>query len=116
MAKLMAYCGMDCGECPAYLATQSKNQEMKAQVAAFMNQKLGATYLASDINCDGCTTNKNLVPHCRACEVRLCAVGDHKVENCGVCASYGCDKLTKLYALIPPTAKQNLEALRSARR
>ncbi len=114
MAKLMAYCGMECGECPAYLATQSNNLEMKAQVAAFMNQKLGAKYQASDINCDGCTTNQRLVPHCKACEVRISAV-DRKVANCAVCDSYGCEKLTKLHAMIPPTAKQNLEALRKAR-
>ena len=38
-----------------------------------------------------------------------------KHANCGICPDYGCAKLTKLYTLIPPTAKQNLEALRAAR-
>jgi hypothetical protein len=114
MAKLMAYCGMDCGECPAYVATQSKNDAMKKQVADFMNQKLGAKYVAQDINCDGCPTNKNLVPHCNVCEVRLCGVKT-KVANCGVCGDYECGKLSKLYTMIPPTARQNLEALRKTK-
>ena len=51
MAKMMAYCGMDCGECPAYVATRNKDVEAKNQVAAMMNQKLGANYSAADINC-----------------------------------------------------------------
>ena len=114
MAKMMAYCGMDCGECPAYGATQARNEEMKKQVAAFMNQKLGASYSAADINCDGCTANKNLVPHCKACETRQCAE-QKKVANCGVCKDYECGKLKKLYTMIPPTARQNIEALRKSR-
>ena len=114
MAKMIAYCGMDCGECPAFLATQTKNEAMKKQVADFMNQKLGARYTAQDINCDGCTTGKNLVPHCNACETRICGMGK-KVVNCAACKDYECAKLTKLYTMIPPTAKQNLEALRKAK-
>jgi hypothetical protein len=106
---------MDCGECPAYIATQTKNEEMKKQVASFMNQKLGAKYTSAAINCDGCPTNRNLVPHCKACEVRLCAV-QKKTANCGVCKDYDCGKLQKLYTMIPPTAKQNLEALRKTKR
>jgi hypothetical protein len=115
MPKMMAYCGMDCGECPAYMATQTKNEAMKSQVAGFMNQKLGAKYTSKDINCDGCTINKNLVPHCKACEVRLSAM-QRKVASCAVCKDYGCAKLTKLYTMIPPTAKQNLEAIRNQKK
>jgi hypothetical protein len=114
MAKMIAYCGMDCSECPAYVATQTKNEGMKKQVAEFMNQKLGAKYTAADINCDGCTTDKKLVPHCRACEARTCGVG-RKVANCAVCKDFECGKLTKLYTMIPPTARQNLQALRNAK-
>lgn len=115
MLKMMAYCGMDCGECPAYISTQTSNEAMKTQVAEFMNQKLGSTYTAKDINCDGCIVNQKLVPHCMACEVRLSAQ-QRRVANCAVCKDYGCAKLTKLHAMIPPTAKQNLEAIRAQKK
>jgi len=119
MAKMLGYCGMDCAECPAYIATQKKDEAMKVKVAegftSTVGKAFGMTFTAKDINCDGCVANKTLLKHCAMCPVRKCGV-DMAVENCGACEDWGCEKLTKQFQLLPPHAKTNLEAFRAARK
>ncbi len=119
MVKIIAYCGMDCAACPAYIATMNNDDKMRAQVAEGFNQKLGPVfgvkYTAKDINCDGCTKGKRLIHHCEACAVRKCASGK-KMENCAKCGSYICDALGQFYKLAPPEAKQNLDAIHNKKK
>jgi len=65
-----------------------------------------------DINCDGCTTGKEVIPFCEACDVRKCGL-EKGVKNCAYCAEYPCKKLEGLWDLLQaPKAKGVLDEIR----
>jgi hypothetical protein len=98
MEKMVAFCGLVCSECPAYIATQRNDNGERKKVA-------------EDINCDGCLAESDrLLGFCQKCEIRKC--GQEKgVANCAYCDDYGCEKLTKFFNMAP-VAKTNLEEIR----
>ncbi len=109
--KMIAYCGLDCTECGAFIATQKNDNKRRAEVAADWTTKYHHDFKPEDINCVGCipAAGKH-IGQCSVCEVRLC--GQAKgVANCAYCPDYGCDKLDK-YFQMAPIMKTNLEAIR----
>jgi len=110
---MMAYCGIDCLECPTYQATQKDDDQKRAKVAERWSKIFNFTLKPSDINCDGCKEEgKRLFFFCRNCEVREC--GSAKgLENCAHCEDYACDKLEPLFKMIP-FIKEKLEEMRKA--
>jgi len=113
MTHTIAYCGMECGNCPVYRATQA-NDPMAREKAAELFSKLFNTEIpVSAINCDGCKSSTGILfGHCKTCEVRNCAT-DRKHESCAYCSDYSCKKLDDQLAGIPlPQPREHLEALR----
>jgi hypothetical protein len=114
MDKIIAYCGIVCSECPAYLATQKDDNAARKKVAETWAKQYNMPMKPEDINCDGCTTEgKRHVGYCSVCEIRRCGK-DKLVVNCAYCDDYACDKLTKFFANAPH-AKASLEKLRKSR-
>ncbi len=108
----IAYCGLDCGACPAFHAAERLTVEERQAVADKWNVDFGGTHTVADIDCVGCTHDGKHAPYCDTmCDVRGCAVAK-AVETCAECAEYGCDKLAAFHA-IAPEAKVNLEARRA---
>jgi hypothetical protein len=106
--QLLAYCGLDCSQCPAYIATSENDTEkLKALALEWYGQENDATFCV----CDGCTTGGRKNKHCLECGVRLCAM-ERGVINCAYCEDYGCETLTGLFQHIP-LAKENLELIRA---
>jgi len=114
MDKMIAYCGIVCTECPAFIATQENDDAKRKEVAEAWSKQYKMPVKAKDINCDGCKTEgKRLIGYCNICEIRKC--GKQKlVENCAHCDEYGCEKLTGFIAMVPH-AKETLEGIRKSR-
>jgi len=108
--RMIAYCGLDCAGCKAYLATQSGDAAALAQVAAEWSKAFGVSLTAENIACDGCQADGRKIPHCATCEVRACAI-EMGVPNCAYCKSYGCETITAFLAQAGE-AKTTLETIR----
>jgi hypothetical protein len=115
MEKIIAYCGLNCAECPAYLATQSGDPAALERVAAEWRVAFNAPEMtAESIICDGClaTNGGRLADYCGMCEIRACAL-ERNMASCAFCADYACAKLESFLAQAP-AARETLEQLRAA--
>lgn len=114
MAKRYGVCGIECGECPAYKATQADDNELRAKTAAEWTKSFGHPLQPEDINCDGCTTEGGRkIGYCGMCEIRKCGTG-RGLTSCAFCPDYACERLTGLLQAAKQ-AQANLEALRAGR-
>jgi hypothetical protein len=112
MERIVAYCGLVCSDCPAYVATQTGNRELLERTASEWSQAFHASITPESILCDSCiATSDRLCSHCYECEVRLCGV-ERGVANCAVCPDYGCQRLEAFLAMAPD-ARQSLEQIRA---
>ena len=107
--QIIAYCGLNCSECGAFIATQENDVEkLKALALEWYQVEDNPTFCL----CDGCNTEGRKNAHCSDCAVRACAIS-HGVANCAHCPDYGCDTLTGFFQHIP-IAKENLEQIRAS--
>ncbi len=112
--KYYAYCGISCGDCPAYVATKKNDDVMRAETAKKWSEMFKREVKAADINCDGCPSDsKRIVYYCSICDIRKCA-REKKLASCAKCSTYPCEKLTKFLAGAPE-AKKTLEAMRQGK-
>lgn len=95
-----AKCGLYCGSCALY-------------------QKSVHAMEPNDVVCLGCQS-ATLAPHCQQCDVRDCAQ-EKKVEACGVCPEYPCEKtaaqladLEKGMPVIAALSKKNNAAMKAS--
>ena len=112
MAKLQAYCGLDCGECEAYVATQADDGPGLEETAKKWAVQFGAKGISADMCvCDGCASGRRLsTAHAVSCGIRRCASA-RKVETCAHCPDYGCATLMQFFAFAP-VLKEKLETIR----
>jgi hypothetical protein len=109
---LLGFCGLDCGECKVFIATQNNSMEMKRAVAEEWSKLSGRFLKAEDMNCVGCVVADGAhYGACALCEIRVCGL-QKKVENCGLCSGYPCGKLTRIHNY-SPKAKMRLEKNRN---
>ena len=113
MGEMVAFCGLACNECGAFLATRNDDDDKRAEVAELWSRLFKADIKQGDINCDGCLSKGGrLFSHCKVCEIRKC--GDEKgVANCAYCDEYACDKLDWVFQAAPES-KKRLDEIRSA--
>lgn len=102
MDKMIAYCGLICTECPAYLATQANDRAELERVAAMWREEYNAPNITVEsVLCDGCLTDQGRkCGHCFDCDIRACAMALN-VANCGHCAEYACEKLAGFFGFVP---------------
>ena len=114
MGKIIAYCGLICTDCPAYIATQADDNAARERVAAQWREEYNAPDItAESINCDGCLGDKGRkFTHCFNCEMRACGM-ERGVVNCAHCADYACEKLEGFFGFVPE-ARVVLDGVRSA--
>lgn len=104
----LAYCGLDCSTCEAFVATQENSDVKRKQVAEKWSKMFGANIEAEEINCNGCHSDL-LFSHCKVCDIRKCGQ-ERKLNNCGECSDFGCDKLKEMHEY-DPMAKKRLERI-----
>jgi hypothetical protein len=110
--QMIAYCGLVCTDCPAYIATQTNDRAALNQVAAAWREEYNAPDISVDtIMCDGCLgRNGRHCSHCFECEIRACGVA-RGVANCAHCPEYACEKLEGFFGLVPG-ARAALDGIR----
>jgi len=102
MNKIIAYCGLICTDCPAYIATQANDQAALERVAAHWRKEYNAPHITVEfVICDGCLADDGRkCGHCSKCEIRACGVA-RGVLNCAHCADYACEKLESFFGFVP---------------
>jgi hypothetical protein len=116
MNTTIAYCGLDCYNCPIHLATLEEDLSVKKKMRNEIAGQLAIIYKTTPkpeiiSDCDGCKINNGrLFTGCSDCEIRKCAI-QFKLENCAYCQDYACEKLKRHFA-IDPGAQDRLEKIR----
>lgn len=111
MEKMIAVCGIQCNECPAFLATQENDDLKRKEVAEIWSKEYKAAFKPEDINCDGChSMTGRLFSHCKVCKIRKCGQ-EKQVKNCAYCEEYSCGKLNEFFGMVP-LAKTTLDEIR----
>lgn len=107
---MIAYCGLDCSECPAYVATIKDDDEKRKDLADKWSTE-EFPLKPEDVNCRGCTQKTDVISFCGDCDVRECA-SERGVENCAQCSQYACNKLDKIFEM-DAGAKERLDDIYS---
>jgi hypothetical protein len=94
---MIAFCGVTCTDCQAYLATQANDRDALEQAAAGWREFFDAPELTvEDILCDGyLTKGGRLAGYCQHCKIRACAM-KRGAANCAHCDEYVCDELERI--------------------
>ena len=108
---MIAYCGLNCARCDAYIATRENDENKRETTARNWSRLYQAEIGPEQINCDGCKPDGKKFFHCRKCEIRECCLS-RRLENCVACDDYICGKLAE-FIKIAPEAGRMLEQLRS---
>lgn len=93
---LVAVCGLYCGACSVYLATQEDPARLE-RLAAKLGQSVEET------RCLGCRAELRS-KHCRSCTLAACAAERGHVV-CGECADYPCESFSAFQAACPHRAE-----------
>jgi len=109
MGKILSSCGINCAECPAYLATQKNDEEEIKKIANEWSSD-AMKFTPEEIYCDGCCNEGRHFSWVPNCDIRICCT-EKKLENCADCESYICEILKNSLDK-SPSAKQNLEEIR----
>ena len=106
MRKMIAYCGLDCEKCDAYLATINDDQALREQTAKLWSEKNHADIRPEYINCEGCRADGVKTFFCtNQCEIRRCAL-DKCFETCGDCAGMaGCKTVKTIHDHVEDAAR-----------
>lgn len=109
MRDMIAYCGLDCEKCDAYLATINDDQTLREKTAKLWAELNNAPILPEHINCKGCRTDGVKTVFCEnLCSIRQCAL-KKGVATCGDCLNL--ENCSTVGAIISnnPSAFKNLE-------
>ena len=113
MDKMIAFCGINCAECEAYLATQSGDQAWIERIAASSREQYhDPNITAATVACDGCqaATDRHC-GYCAECGIRACGQ-ERGLANCAYCQDYeSCQRLADFFQMAP-AVKANLEEIR----
>ena len=108
---MIAFCGIECTECPAYIATQNDDPEGRERVARRWSIDFQMNLTSEDMLCDGCLhIGKRLCSHCMICRIRKCGM-EKQIGNCALCEEYPCAKLQDFFKTVPE-ARTRLDEIR----
>ena len=102
MAQMIAYCGLICTDCEAYIATQANDVAALGRMAARAREEFNMPDATVETAmCDGCLSySGRLCGYCCQCQVRACAL-DRGLVNCAHCVDFGCDTLQAFWQMAP---------------
>ena len=94
MNGYIAYCGLDCWKCDAFIATKNDDDALRRKVAKEWSELNNVEITPEMINCEGCKADGVKTPFCDSmCPIRKCAMG-RKYETCGNCKEMNdCNKV-----------------------
>ena len=109
--KRIAFCGLDCWGCPAFIATKNHDDELRRQTALQWSSD-AFPVLPEEIQCAGCQDSTLRWKFCQSCQVRACAT-EQGVATCADCAKFPCEKLEGILRMVGDEARTRLESLRA---
>ena len=106
---MIAFCGLDCEKCNAFIATKNNDQTLREKTAKLWAKLNNAPILPEHINCEGCRMNGKKTIYCDSlCPIRQCAL-KKGVTTCGYCSMLKtCEKVGAIIAN-NPDALNNLK-------
>jgi hypothetical protein len=107
----ISYCGLNCEECEAFVATKNNDKILKKKVAKKWSQLYGIEMKPENIHCAGCKSTGKKGKYCESmCKISKCCT-EKGIETCAQCDSFACKDLKEIfnYSL---DAKKSLECLR----
>ena len=113
MDKMIAYCGLVCTDCEAYVATQANDLAALERMAARAREQFNNPDLTVESAlCDSCLSDsERLCGYCFECQVRACGM-ERGVVNCAYCDDYGCEKIEGFFGMAP-NARTTLDGIRA---
>ena len=110
MKKMIAYCGLNCEKCDAYLATINDDQKLREKTAKLWSELNDAPILPEHINCQGCRADGIKTVFCdNICDIRQCAL-KKGFATCGDCSDLErCSTAGKILEN-DPSALKNLKS------
>jgi len=108
---MIGYCGLDCHQCEAFIATQNNDDALRVNVAAEWAKAYHAPIKPEHIHCTGCLSAGVKTYYCdQLCEIRICA-RRKAIDTCAACPDYPCAVLDPVLRNAPQ-AKSTLDSLR----
>ena len=108
MQNNIAYCGLDCEQCDAYIATLHDDQALREKTARLWAELNHAPILPEHIHCQGCRADGAKTVFCeQLCAVRRCA-RQRGVSTCGDCPEMESCPTVGAFFANAPQAKKNL--------
>ena len=108
MKNAIAYCGLDCEKCDAYLATIHDDQALREKTAKLWTELNQTPILPEHINCMGCREDGVKTVFCEClCGIRQCAL-KKGVETCGDCQDLETCQTVGAILSHNPEARKNL--------
>ena len=108
MRDMIAYCGLDCETCDAYLATIHNDQALREKTAKLWAELNDFPILPEHINCEGCRTGGMKTVFCdKLCAIRQCAL-KKGVTTCGDCPELETCQTVGAIIADNPAARKNL--------
>jgi hypothetical protein len=76
ICEIPAYCGLNCCDCPAYIATQANDEEALRQTAERLSKEMNLNITVEDCICDGCRPFEGARHggYCAECPIRTCGI------------------------------------------
>ena len=113
MKEMIAYCGLDCEKCAAYLATINNDQALREKTAKLWAELNQAPILPEHINCEGCRIDGTKTVYCdHICSIRQCAL-KKKAATCGECPDLDHCQMMEEFIANNPDVLKNLQEMRS---
>lgn len=109
MKNRIAFCGLDCETCDAYLATVHDDQALREKTAKLWAELNHAPILPEHINCEGCRVDGVKTVYCDSlCAIRQCAL-KKGVATCGDCPELETCQTVGVILSSNPAALKNLK-------
>ena len=107
--SMIAYCGLNCGKCDAYLATIHDDQTLREKTAKLWSEWNHVTILPEQINCEGCRVDGVKTVYCESlCGIRQCAQ-KKGFQTCGDCQEMETCRIVGMVISNNPEARKNLK-------
>ena len=107
---LIAYCGLNCSKCDAYLATINNDNELRKKTALLWSNLNGIEIKPEEINCEGCKKDGVKTVFCdKLCPIRQCVLKKN-LDSCGSCSKLDS---CKTICMITSTNKEAYNRLHS---
>ena len=92
--NMIAFCGLNCAKCDAFIATKNNDNTLREKTAKLWSELNHITILPEQINCEGCRCDGKKTVFCdKLCQIRQCVM-KKGFETCGDCSELeSCSKV-----------------------